>query len=46
MLRADNVGQLRAKLVAQGANIPAAPDAETALHKAGVLVPRVVHNAG
>jgi glutamate dehydrogenase (NAD(P)+) len=41
------VGQLRAKLVAQGANIPAAPDAETALHKAGVLVvPDFIANAG
>lgn len=47
VLRADNVGRLRARMVAQGANIPATPEAETALHKAGVLVlPDFIANAG
>jgi glutamate dehydrogenase/leucine dehydrogenase len=47
VLHAGNVGRLRAKLVAQGANIPATPEAEAALHKAGVLVlPDFIANAG
>jgi glutamate dehydrogenase (NAD(P)+) len=47
VLDAHNVRQLRAKLVLQGANIPATPDAETFLHGAGVLsVPDFIANAG
>ena len=47
VLHVGNVGRLRAKLVAQGANIPATPEAETALHKAGILVlPDFIANAG
>ena len=47
VLRADNVGQLRAKIVAQGANIPATADAEAALHARGILVlPDFIANAG
>jgi glutamate dehydrogenase (NAD(P)+) len=47
VLNAGNVGRLRAKLVAQGANIPATSEAETALHKAGILVlPDFIANAG
>ena len=47
VLDANNAGQLRAKLVLQGANIPATPEAETILHGAGVLsVPDFIANAG
>ena len=47
VLHAGNVDRLRAKLVAQGANIPATPEAEAALHKAGILVlPDFIANAG
>ena len=47
VLHAGNVGRLRAKLVAQGANIPATPEAESALHNAGILVlPDFIANAG
>jgi glutamate dehydrogenase/leucine dehydrogenase len=47
VLHAGNVGRLRAKLVAQGANIPATPEAEAALHKSGILVlPDFIANAG
>jgi glutamate dehydrogenase (NAD(P)+) len=47
VLRADNVGRLRTKLVAQGANIPATLEAEAALHAAGILVlPDFIANAG
>jgi glutamate dehydrogenase (NAD(P)+) len=47
VLREDNAGQLRAKLVLQGANIPFTPDAERMLHERGVLVvPDFIANAG
>jgi glutamate dehydrogenase/leucine dehydrogenase len=47
VIRADNVGRLRTKLVAQGANIPATPEAEASLHARGVLVlPDFIANAG
>ena len=47
VLRIDNVGRLKAKLVAEGANIPVTPDAEAELHKRGVLViPDFIANAG
>lgn len=47
VLRADNVARLRAKVVAQGANIPATPEAERALASRGVLVlPDFIVNAG
>ncbi len=43
----DNVGQLRARLVLQGANIPFTMGAERALHQRGVLVvPDFIANAG
>jgi len=46
-VRADNVARLRTRIVAQGANIPCTPDAETALHRAGILVlPDFIANAG
>lgn len=42
-----NVGQLRAKLVAQGANIAIRPEAEKTLHARGVLsIPDFIANAG
>jgi glutamate dehydrogenase/leucine dehydrogenase len=47
VLRADNVEQVRAHIVAEGANIPATPEAESRLHERGVLcLPDFVVNAG
>jgi glutamate dehydrogenase (NAD(P)+) len=46
-LRADNVDELRAKLVVQGANIPVTADAEQTLHERGILsIPDFIANAG
>jgi len=43
----DNVDQLQARLVVQGANIPFTPGAERILHERGVLVvPNFIANAG
>jgi glutamate dehydrogenase/leucine dehydrogenase len=47
VLRVDNVGTLRARIVAQGANIPATPEAEAVLAERGVLcLPDFIVNAG
>ena len=47
VLNAENAGQLRAKVVAQGANIPATPEAEQIMAARGILViPDFVANAG
>jgi glutamate dehydrogenase (NAD(P)+) len=47
VLHAGNAARLQAKLVAQGANIPATQEAEAALHARGVLVlPDFIANAG
>ena len=47
VVREDNVGRLKTKLVLQGANIPFSPGAEQALHDRGVLVvPDFIANAG
>jgi len=47
VLTAANVGDVKAKLILQGANIPATPDAEAGLHERGILnVPDFVANAG
>lgn len=47
ILRADNVDLLKARIVAQGANIPATPEAEQRLHERGVLsLPDFIANAG
>ncbi len=47
VLHAGNVTRLQAKLVAQGANIPATAEAEAALHARGILVlPDFIANAG
>jgi glutamate dehydrogenase (NAD(P)+) len=47
VIRADNVGRLRTRLVAQGANIPCTADAEQALAARGILViPDFIANAG
>lgn len=44
---ADNVGELQARLVLEGANIPASREAEEKLHASGVVVvPDFVANAG
>lgn len=42
-----NAGRVRAKVILQGANIPATPEAEEAFHRQGILcVPDIVANAG
>ncbi|NNF77819.1 MAG: Glu/Leu/Phe/Val dehydrogenase [Rhizobiales bacterium] len=47
VLRADNIDRLKAKLVIQGANIPATQEAEQLLHQQGILsVPDFIANAG
>ncbi len=47
VLHEKNVAQLRAKLILQGANIPATAAAEKTLHERGVLsVPDFIANAG
>ena len=47
VIRADNVGRLKARLVLEGANIPVTADAEAELHRRGVLVvPDFIANAG
>jgi len=47
VLNADNIRRLKAKMVLQGANIPATPEAEEYLHGAGILsVPDFIANAG
>ncbi|WP_206352313.1 Glu/Leu/Phe/Val family dehydrogenase [Tautonia rosea] len=46
-IRADNADAIKARLVLQGANIPATPEAETILHRRGVVnVPDFIANAG
>ena len=46
-IRADNVDQVKARLIVQGANVPATEEAEVALHERGVLsVPDFIANAG
>jgi glutamate dehydrogenase (NAD(P)+) len=46
-LTVDNVAQLQAKLIPQGANIPATEAAEAWMHAHGILsVPDFVANAG
>ena len=47
VVRADNVGRLRTRLMAQGANIPCSIEAEQVLHRNGVLlIPDFIANAG
>jgi glutamate dehydrogenase/leucine dehydrogenase len=47
VLHVDNVEALRTRLVAQGANIPATPEAEARLHERGILsLPDFIANAG
>jgi glutamate dehydrogenase/leucine dehydrogenase len=47
VLHADNAGEIRAKMILQGANIPATAEAERLLHERGVLsVPDFIANAG
>jgi len=47
VLRADNVGRLRARAVVAGANIPATEEAERILHERGIVhVPDFIANAG
>lgn len=47
VLRADNVDRLNCKLVVQGANIPATPEAEKRMFERGIAsVPDFIANAG
>lgn len=47
VLTAANAGQVKARLVLQGANIPATAEAEEILHRRGILsVPDFIANAG
>jgi glutamate dehydrogenase len=47
VIRGDNVGRVRARLVVEGANGPTTPEAEKMLYERGVLVvPDVLANAG
>jgi glutamate dehydrogenase/leucine dehydrogenase len=47
VLHAGNVDRVRARIVAQGANIPATPEAEARLFERGILVlPDFIVNAG
>jgi len=47
VIRADNVAAVKARLIAQGANIPVTQEAERALHERGILsIPDFVANAG
>jgi glutamate dehydrogenase/leucine dehydrogenase len=47
VLDAANTGRLRARVVLQGANIPATPEAEAMLHARGVVsIPDFIANAG
>jgi glutamate dehydrogenase (NAD(P)+) len=47
VIHADNVDELRARLVIEGANIPVTEEAERSLHARGVLcVPDFIANAG
>jgi glutamate dehydrogenase (NAD(P)+) len=46
-IRADNAQAIQARLILQGANIPATPEAETILHRRGIVsVPDFIANAG
>jgi glutamate dehydrogenase (NAD(P)+) len=46
-INADNARSIQARLVLQGANIPATPEAESILHQRGVVsVPDFIANAG
>ena len=47
VIRAENAGDIKARLMLQGANIPATREAEEMLHQRGVLiVPDFIANAG
>ncbi len=47
VLNKDNVNELKAKLVVQGANIPATLEAEEIMHRKGILsIPDFIANAG
>ena len=46
-IHAENVDAIKAKLILQGANIPATAEAEASLHQRGVLnIPDFIANAG
>ncbi len=46
-LHADNAPRIQTRLILQGANIPATPEAEAVLHERGVVnVPDFIANAG
>jgi glutamate dehydrogenase (NAD(P)+) len=46
-ITADNVGQIKAKVVVEGANGPTTPDAHKAMHDRGIfVVPDILANSG
>jgi glutamate dehydrogenase (NAD(P)+) len=46
-IRADNAGQLRCKILAEGANGPTTPDADAILRERGItVIPDILCNAG
>jgi glutamate dehydrogenase (NAD(P)+) len=46
-IHGENVGQIKARLILQGANIPATAEAEAKLHERGILVvPDFIANSG
>jgi glutamate dehydrogenase (NAD(P)+) len=46
-ITAANAGEIKAKIIAEGANGPTTPDATQALHKRGVfIIPDILANAG
>ena len=47
VIHEDNQGEIKARLILEGANIPITPEAEKILHKRGVLcIPDFIANAG
>jgi glutamate dehydrogenase (NAD(P)+) len=47
VLRADNVDRVQARLIVQGANVPASDEAEAILHARGIVsIPDFIANAG
>ena len=46
-IHAGNAGKIRARIVAEGANVPLTPEADAILNKAGVfIIPDILCNAG
>lgn len=47
VIRMDNIGEVKARLILQGANVPVTAEADAELHRLGVLsIPDFIANAG